>query len=247
MHRKFILLLAAHGVFFISRAQFTKGDKMVGASVASLLYNSGHSEVSFPSLPGYTSKSSSYGIRIEPTIGWFLSSQTALGASLIIHPFGQKTTYEDDGSSFQQDKSNSFDIGLGVFTRHYFDDKGNFLPFAQVGINGGMSSTSTEGYRYYSGAPNYKETYDGESSGGFFTNASLQAGLTKMLNANTGLDLYVGYTYSYNKNTFTTNRQTDIGIDGTIDFRSENETTTKFTNHGFIVGVGFQVFLTKKK
>jgi len=36
-------------------------------------------------------------------------------------------------------------------------------------------------------------------------------------------------------------------MDGSVDERSENETTTKFTNHGFIIGVGFQVFLKGKK
>jgi hypothetical protein len=156
-------------------------------------------------------------------------------------------TYEDNGTSFQEDKSSNFDIGLGVFARHYLDHQGNFLPYGQIGFNSGISSASNEGYRYYEGTPDYKESYDGESSGGFFANASLQLGLTKMLNSNTGLDIFAGYTYSYNKNTFTTKRETDIGLNGTIDFTSENEPTTKFTNHGFIIGVGFQIFLTKKK
>jgi hypothetical protein len=241
----FLILCAIAGAS--AHAQFSKGDRMVGASIASLLYNSGHADVSFPSVPGYSSQTTSYGIRIEPVAGWFISGNTAIGGSLVIHPFGQKVTYEDNGTTFQEDKSNNFDIGLGAFARYYIDDSGNFLPYGQLGFNAGISSASTEGFRYYSGPPDRKETYDGESSGGFFTNASFQIGLTKMLNNQVGLDLFAGYTYSYNKNTFTTNTQTDVGLDGTIDLRSENETTTKFTNHGFIIGVGLQVFLTKKK
>ena len=63
----------------------------------------------------------------------------------------------------------------------------------------------------------------------------------------TGLDFYAGYNFSYNKNTFKRTTLRDNGNDGSVDERSENETTTKFTNHGFIIGVGFQVFLKGKK
>lgn len=221
---------------------------MVGASVASLLYNSGNSDVSFPgSIQGYSSKSTSYAFRFEPSFGWFISEKTAVGAALNIHPHGQKVTYMDNGTSFQEDKSDNFDIGLGGFARHYFGADGNFFPFGQFGFNLGISSGSTEGFRYYEGIPDSKVTYDGKSSGGFFANASLQLGLTRMLNEHTGLDIYAGYTYSYNKNTFKTTTQTDLGIDGDIDFTSESEPTTKFTNHGFIIGVGFQIFITGKK
>ena len=64
---------------------------------------------------------------------------------------------------------------------------------------------------------------------------------------NAGLDFYVGYTFSYNKNTFKKTTLKDLGNDGTIDERAENETTTKFTNHGFTLGVAFQIFLAAKK
>jgi hypothetical protein len=68
-----------------------------------------------------------------------------------------------------------------------------------------------------------------------------------MINDHTGLDIYVGYNYGYNKHTFTKTTLRDNGVDGTIDETLKNETTTKFTSHGFLVGVGFQIFLRKKK
>lgn len=68
-----------------------------------------------------------------------------------------------------------------------------------------------------------------------------------MLGENAGLDLFAGYTYSYNKNTFKTVTTVDYGLDGVIEFTEEKEPTTKFTNHGFFAGVGIQVFLRKKK
>ncbi|MGB5028410.1 MAG: hypothetical protein WBO38_07895, partial [Chitinophagaceae bacterium] len=93
----------------------------------------------------------------------------------------------------------------------------------------------------------YKQTYDGNSSGGFFANAAFTGGFTKLVGENAGLDFYIGYNYSYNKNTFKRTTLRDDGIDGSIDTRAENETTTKFTNHGFTIGAGFQIFLRGKK
>jgi hypothetical protein len=220
---------------------------MVGASIGSVFYNSGSSDVSYPSFSGYTSKSSGYGLRIQPTMGWFISESTAVGASLEINPSGQKVTYEDNGTTFQKDESNNFNIGLGAFARHYFGGGNSFIPFGQFGFNLGINSGSTEGFRYYDATVDYKTSYTGESSGGFFANASLQGGLTRMVGANAGLDIIAGYTYTYNKSTFKTTTSTDFGIDGSIETTAVSEPTTKFTNHGFFLSVGFQVFLRKKK
>ncbi|MBL7733640.1 MAG: hypothetical protein JNM88_20890 [Chitinophagaceae bacterium] len=236
------LLLASYA----TNAQFTRGDKMAGASVGSLFFNSGGADVSFPQVRGYSSKTNNYGLRIEPLFGWFITDKTVIGGTINLNPSGQKTTYEDQGTTFQEDKSNSFNIGVGGFVRNYFGSTSAFRPFGQFGFNAGISSTNTEGFRYYDAAPDYKISYDGKSSGGFFANASLQFGFTKMVGSQTGLDFFAGYNYSYNKNTFKTTTLTDLNVDGTIDSRGENEPTTKFTNHGFIIGVGFQVFLKGK-
>lgn len=236
-------------VFFVVQiqAQFHKGDKMAGADLASFFFNSGSSDVSFPQVRGYSSHSSGYGLSIEPAMGWFISDNTVIGGTFIIKPTSQKIRYEDLGTTFQQDKNSSFNIGLGAFCRNYFGNSSSFIPFGQFGFNAGINSSSSEGFKYYDSSPDYKITYDGKSSGGFFANAVLQLGFTKLVGDHTGLDFYVGYNYSYNKNTFKTTTLTDLDLDGDIDFRSENEPTTKFTNHGLIVAVGFQVFLKGKK
>lgn len=229
-------------------AQFAKGDRMVGASVASIFFNSGNSDISVASIGTNLSKITNYGISITPSLGWFISDKTAVGASLNINPSGNKTTYEQSGTTFQSDKVTSFNIGLGGFVRHYFGQTGNMMPFGQFGINGGISTYKSDGFFYGgSGASAYKTSYDGNSTGGFFANSTFQLGMTKMVGDYTGLDFYIGYNFSYTKNTFKKTTLRDDGNDGTIDSRGENETTTKFTNHGVIVGVGFQVFLKGKK
>ncbi len=204
--------------------------------------------LAFPSFNGYDTKSNSFGLRIEPTMGWFISEKTAVGASLNINPSNSKVSYMSGGTTFQQDKSNNFNIGIGAFARNYFSANNTFMPYGQFGINAGISSQNNDGFLYTGTGPTAtKETYDGKGSGGFFANAALQLGMTKMLGESTGLDFFAGYSYSYNKNTLKTTTQTDFGNNGSIDQTAVSEPTTKFTNHGFIVGVGFQIFLTGKK
>ena len=242
----FCLFLMANSIAL--NAQFAKGDKMVGASIASIFFNSGNADISTVSIGNATSKITSYGVSITPQIGWFVSDKIAIGATLNINPNGQKTTYQENGSTYQSDKSNGFNIGFGGFVRSYFSGKSSLMPFGQFSLNAGISNLKTEGFFYGGSGPSvYKQSYSGNSSGGFFANASFTAGFTKMMGENAGLDFFVGYNYSYNKNTFKKTTLLDIGNDGTIEERRENETTNKFTNHGFVLGVGFQVFLRGKK
>ena len=240
----FLLLLV-----MVSRAQFKKGDRMIGASVATIFYNSGTSDITVASIGSNKSVNTSYGISITPSMGWFISDKTVVGGTLNINPNGEKVSYEQNGTTYQSDKSNRFNLGLGAFARNYFSGHSSWNPFAQVSVNGGFSSLKTEGFFYGggSGPGAYKITYTGDSNGGSFINAAFAAGLTKMVGENAGLDIYIGYNYSNNKNVFKKTTLRDNGIDGSIDERGENETTTKFTNHGFAAGVGFQVFLRGKK
>lgn len=245
--RSLFLLACFAGIQPPVHAQFKKGDVMAGASLASLFYNSGTLDVSFDDFPGYDGKTSSFGLRIEPAIGLFLSEKAAVGFTLNLNPSGQRESFSVNNTTFQEDNSNSFNLGVGIFARNYFGAGSSWMPFGQLGVNAGFASGSNDGFRYYSGSVPYKETYNGKTTEGFFANASLQFGLTKMLGENAGIDLFLGYNFSRNKNTTRTVTETDLEIDGDIDFTSTNEPTTRFSNHGFILGAGFQVFLRGKK
>lgn len=244
MQKKAFLLLLTGMITVTTYAQFAKGNRMAGATVATLIYNSGSTDSKVDQIGSSKSISKSYNVNLSPTLGWFISEKTAVGGSLILNPSGSKITYEQNNTTFQSDKNNRFDIGLGGFARHYLGKSGQLLPFGQFGFNLGISSLKTEGFFYGGSGPTaYKTSYEGSSSGGFFANASLQGGFTRMMGQNAGLDFYIGYTYGYNKNTFERTTLRDNGNDGTVDETLKNETTTKFTNHGFYLGVGFQVFL----
>ncbi|MBI5856410.1 MAG: hypothetical protein HZB42_02070 [Sphingobacteriales bacterium] len=229
-------------------AQLKKGNMMAGANVGSVLFNSGSADITVAQIGSNTSKITSYNVSIGPSLGWFISDNTVVGAALNINPYSNKTTYEQSGSTYQSDKNTNFNIGLGGFARHYFGSPGSMMPFGQLGLNFGISTLKTEGFFYGGSGPTaYKISYDGSSNGGFFANSTFQFGFTKMVGDLTGLDFYIGYNFSYNKNTFKKTTLRDDGNDGSIDSRGENETTSKFTNHGFLLGVGFQVFLKGKK
>jgi hypothetical protein len=68
-----------------------------------------------------------------------------------------------------------------------------------------------------------------------------------MMGENAGLDIFIGYNYSYNKNTFKRTTLYYLTSTDTNPSSGKNETTTKFTNNGFVLGVGFQIFLNDKK
>jgi hypothetical protein len=226
-------------------AQFKKGMRMVGAGIGNAFYNSGKSDYSYPApTTGYTSNSNSFGITLNPSMGWFISDNTAIGALLNLGYTHQKTFNTSTGTTYKKDISNSFDIGIGGFARNYFKSSGTMIPFGQFNLNLGIGSSGNNGFYFVN---TDKNTYDGNSSGDFFINSGIILGLTKMLNDHTGLDFFAGYTYSYSERSFKTTTLTDLGNNGSVDQTAVSESTLKFTNHGVAIGVGFQIFLDKRK
>ena len=221
--------------------------RIVGVTVASGMYNSGKTDYSFPPpTTGYTQNSSDFGITLSPNMGWFISDNVAVGATFLLSYNESKNADvgEASGNTFNKDNSSSFNIGMGGFVRNYFNTSGKVLPFGQFNLNFGTGSSTSKGF-YFTGSDKF--TYDGKSSGDFFVNTGLVLGFTKMLNPNTGLDLFAGYNYSYNNSTFKKNTIVDVGNDGTPDQTLVNEPSQKYTNHGACIGVSFQIFLDKKK
>lgn len=229
-------------------AQFETGTKMAGSSIASLGYSVGTTDQSVSQIGSNSASTRNYSLAITPAFGWFISDKTVIGFLVNINPSGERVTYEENGSSYQQDKLHGLTFGGGGFARNYFSDGKNLLPFAQFSFDLGVSSRNTEGYFYGGSLPAvYKRTYEGKSGGGFYANLGVSAGVTKMLGSQVGLDLFAGYRYSYNKNTVNLTTWRDDLIDGTVDETGKSETTTKSAHHHFQLGAGFQVFLSRRK
>lgn len=231
-----------------ANAQFSKGTRMAGATIGSAFYSAGNSDQAVTSIGSTTAKTNTYNLNITPALAWFLSKNIAAGASINIISSGNKVSFAENGSTFQHDHSNNFNIGIGGTVRNYLKSSGTWLPFGQLGIDGGISNVKQDGFFYGGSGPTaYKETYDGKSSGGFYLDASFIAGLTRMVSQYTGIDVFIGYNFSYARNIMRTTRLRDDKIDGIIDETAKNETTSKITNHKIIFGLGFQVFLEKRK
>src|ERR1041385_6523380 len=130
-------------------AQFKKGVRIVGTSIGSFFFNSGESEYSYPPpTTGYTSNSNTFGITLNPSIGWFVSDNTAIGALLNFSYTHQKAFNNSNGTTYKRDITNGFSPGIGGFVRNYFNSSGTFKPFGQFNLNLGIGSTSTKGFYF---------------------------------------------------------------------------------------------------
>lgn len=245
MQPKHLLLSCFILIGFCAKAQFSKGTKMIGASILTGSLNTGTAVYTFPNnVSGYDMNQNRFNLAITPSAGIFLTSKTVLGGSLLLDIASQKQWYESpsNGNTYKQDKSRTISYGAGVFLRQYFGTAGNLLPFGQAFINGGSSSVRTSGY--FLPSVNSSQTYEGESSGSFFYNTGINLGLTKLLTPAVGIDAFVGYGYSYNKMTMQTIAFNTNPPQGTTE--SRYEPTQKFTGHGLSLGLGIQVFLPRK-
>jgi hypothetical protein len=246
MQPKFLLIFLLSILSVSAHSQFVKGNRMVGATIASSLFSSGKTDLSGPNQLSIEQTNKNFTLQFTPSMGWFVSDKTVVGASMLVSVYNQKATNESGGVNYKEDENNNLDFGAGVFARQYLSTSNQMRPFVHLHLTVGSGSTETEGYYYYTLPGDIvKDTYTGSSKGKFFYNAGVNAGLTRMLNQNAGLDLFIGYLYSYNKRTTTSTLISDHTNNG-LDTRSEYESTQKFAGHGFTFGIGFQVFLSKK-
>lgn len=229
-------------------AQFTRSTRMVGATVGSAFFNSGKYTYTVPPPTQGSSQSvNSLGVSLGPGMGWFISDKTAIGALLnVTYRYDKDIKADANNVTYFRSTATKFSFLAGGFVRNYFSNSGSFLPFGQVSLAAGIGSSSHDGFNYGS-SPVFKEVFKGKSSSDFTVNAGILMGFTKMFNPHIGLDITAGYLYSYNKAAYKTTSNRDVDIDGSIDETTISDITTKYTNHGFTIGVGFQLFLGREK
>jgi hypothetical protein len=228
-------------------AQFQKGMYMVGASIGTGVFSSGATDYSGPGQISSTVRNTNVNVQLSPSIGKFVSNQAAVGASLLLNLSNQTFKRSVAGTTDKKDHSNNVDFGIGGFMRYYFTGMKTVKPFTHIYVNGGSGTTKTDGLLYVNGfSGTDRISYEGRSSGRFFYNAGINLGITKMLNPNTGLDLYAGYGLSHTQFTIKTTQTYDYGNPSFPDTQAEFESSQKFTGHALNIGIGFQVFLNRK-
>jgi hypothetical protein len=227
-------------------AQFKRGDKMLGASVGSIFFNNVNTDVS-TTIATSTNSSDNFGVSFNPSIGWFITDNIAIGIMPAVAYNKQKILGKSGGNTYLKDENNRFNVTVGGFARYYFT--GNNLKtafFGQYDLSGGLAGSKTEGFQYETNGV-YVDRYTQKSSGDFLVNTGLSLGISKFLSAKTALDFYFGYKLSYSKSNPKGTFFRDYTDPMIGDITQKPDYDQKTTNHNFVIGVGVQVFLEKKK
>ena len=212
---------------------------MTGANIIASQVSSGKTQFHFPNgTQGYTLHKNQYNISLNPWFGWFIKKNVVAGVQITTGFSKQKIWLEaENGNNYKQDNQRDIDAGAGIFLRYYITSKATLKPFAHIYFNGGSGSTETDGFYY---ATNYSQTYEGNTSGRFFYNAGINAGLTRMINSSLGLEAFIGYIHSYNK--FTTITVATINDNGNNTI-AEYQPTQRTRSNGMNFGIGLQIFI----
>jgi hypothetical protein len=236
------LLFIFSGLF--SSAQFEKGMIMAGSTVSTAFVGGGTTDYTAPNATPSSFKNTNINVSLTPSLGWFINSKTAVGGSLLLTISSQKQSHIVSGITDRKDNSKTTDYGLGVFLRYYLGDLSSVKPFLNVYLNAGSGSGSSDGVRYTSGE---KYSYEGKVSEKLFYNTGLNLGITKMFSPSASLDIFAGYGYSHTK----FHQRNDFVYDYTNpalpDATGNSEYDSKFSGHALNIGVGFQVFISKRK
>src|SRR2546423_12930795 len=94
--RKFSVICFCVFITHTSYSQFSKGDKMTGATIGAAYFNGGKTDATYPPpTAGFTRTERNFGINLFPNYGWFVSENTAIGATIIISYDHNKSFSED--------------------------------------------------------------------------------------------------------------------------------------------------------
>jgi hypothetical protein len=250
MFSKFILLLNTAYLFssMAAKAQFKKGDRFAGVNYAMLVADNITTKVSFPSpTEGYTIREQNTSGTFTPLVGYFISGRTAVGGGVSFTDIGLNTRYKAaNGNTFREDNDNRSDIGFTVFVRSYLksNSPGGFQFFGQANLGAGYSWRKIDGFVFGS---NYKETYEGKSSGGFYFLPSLAIGFTRMVSTHVGMEVLAGFQYRQSNYGMKTITLRDDGIDGTIDATAIGDATFQQKKYSVNVGAGFFILIDRSK
>jgi hypothetical protein len=220
--------------------QFTKGTRTVGFNLSSSGFNSNSSTYEYAQSASLGSKTNNMNLSITPSLGKFINEKTLVGVNLNINFSNNKYT-----SGINEDKGNSFSLGLGGFGRYYFTNTG-FMPYAQGVLGVAYGNGKFTWVRDYSNVTTpYLEKGSADQKGIFTINAGAGLGLTKMVNKSIGFDLGVGYLFSNSNYKYTTeaNRQYSNPVSS-----EQVKGEYKYSNYsnGVTLSIGFLIFLDPK-
>lgn len=184
--KKIVLTILAIIVFSAGYSQFTKGTILLGGS-SDAGFSLTTNKIKANGTTTTDSKSNSF--NLQPTAGYFIADNFAVGAGLDLSLSSNK----DDGSSA---KSSSTSIALAPFGRYYFSKL-----YAQVGLQLGSQKT-----KFTTGNGVTTESTDG------ITALNLGIGFPILLNESVAIEPLLGYRTITFKDKDTDNKFTSGGI-----------------------------------
>ena len=247
MLRKLAFIVPILFVNILTYGQIKKGDRMFGASVGTIFFNNGSTDYS-TSIGTSTTSTDNFGITINPLIGKFINDNVVLGIMPDIGYNKQKQLGKSSaGSTYLKDETSQYNVGIGGFARYYFDGKNDKMRvFGQYNLSIGLGGSKTSGFQYET-LGIYVDRYDRKSSGDIHAKTGVTLGVSKFFNNHTALDFYIGYNFSYIKSNPEGTTIRDYSNPATADETQKINYDQKFTGNNVVVGVGFQVFLEKRK
>mgnify|MGYP001000902485 CR=1 FL=1 len=246
MRERLILIVTCLLTAGFVNAQFKKGDKMVGASLASLFYDNSATDYS-NTLGSSTTSTDRFGVHFAPAVGWFVSSDLVVGFTPVISFSKQKQLGKSaSGSTYLKDDSHDFGIQFGGFSRYYFPGKAtNTRLFGQYNLSMGIGTNATKGFEYET-LGLYVDRYDRSSSGDFLVNTGAQLGVSRFIGTHAAIDFFLGYQFSFSRSNPSGTSVRDYADPATSDITTNIDYQQKVTAHHLLLGVAFQWFLPKK-
>jgi hypothetical protein len=229
-----------------SFAQFKKGDRLIGSTIGTTSYGSGNTDFTSSGRYGSTLHTKNFSVNLSPLAGIFITDNAVIGGSLLFQVSRQKASNSTSGTIYKRDNANVTDAGAGFFFRQYLKGSASLRPFAHIYLNAGSGKVTGNGVYYY----NYQtttatESYDTYTSGRFFINTGINAGVTKMIAPGIGIDAFIGYGFSSTDFKSITDGRVDYASAAIPDETYHRETGQHYSGSSLNLGIGVQVFLKK--
>jgi hypothetical protein len=214
-------------------AAIAKGSMTIGTGLGGITFGDNKSSTSYSNTPTvYESDGNSFSISVYPSAGWFVKDRLAIGLNTSLSFYSSKSTSSNTSSTTTtESKYTQPSVYIGPFVRYYFGgtEKGSLFAqaSAEVGINGGKSSSKTS-------TGSSSETKTKPKGNYYFTGAF---GYEHFISNNVGLFGSLGVGYTSNKTSYEYRPSTGTGYDY----------TSKYSNLSIPVSVGFRLYLQRKK
>ena len=239
MKKVILVVLSGFACLMYVKAQTTKGDLFIGASIGSTSYSSVDQNYNYAD-GNYTKDNvKGYNISLSPSVGVFLSDYFIVGGNLGLN-YTQEQVNENNTEAVVITSSSTTIasmFGIGPFMRYYFFNgrlsKTLFYVQADGSVSTGSGSSSVLGTN---SAGSYIS--NGNMSHIFNYSGGGSIGITHFIEKNIGLDLSVGYVYdhkTYTDNIVTSSTGTGVTV--------VSSTTVSSRNNGIAIAAGFHFII----